>query len=198
MFPILLFTAIGLLINSSIKYRNNKITSDSLSLNSNAETRSVKGVISESSKRFQALKRGGKIYMTIITCLAQQDVNQLKKNKKNIAKLSDEIEKLRDNVFYFIKNLDESSVGASGFYIQILGSLQDMVESLKSINKLSFNHVSNNHKKLKFTQMNELSKISKATEEMFFKACEILKNQSLEKIDSLITEIEIRKKSVKE
>ena len=194
MFPILLFTAIGLLINSSIKYRNNKITSDSLSLNSNAETRSVKGVISESSKTVsKALKRGGKIYMTIITCLAQQDVNQLKKNKKNIAKLSDEIEELRDNVFYFIKNLDESSVGASGFYIQILGSLQDMVESLKSINKLSFNHVSNNHKKLKFTQMNELSNISKATEEMFFKACEILKNQSLEKIDSLITEIEIRK-----
>ena len=68
-----------------------------------------------------------------------------------------------------------------------------MVESLKSINKLSFNHVSNNHKKLKFTQMNELSKISKATEEMFFKACEILKNQSLEKIDSLISEIVIRK-----
>ena len=194
MFPILLFTAIGLLINSSIKYRNNKITSDSLSLNSNAETRSVKGVISESSKTVsKALKRGGKIYMTIITCLAQQDVNQLKKNKKNIAKLSDEIEELRDNVFYFIKNLDESSVGASGFYIQILGSLQDMVESLKSINKLSFNHVNNNHKKLKFTQMNELSKISKATEEMFFKACEILKNQSLEKIDSLISEIEIRK-----
>ena len=68
MFPILLFTAIGLLINSSIKYRNNKITSDSLSLNSNAETRSVKGVISESSKTVsKALKRGGKIYMTIIT-----------------------------------------------------------------------------------------------------------------------------------
>ena len=194
MFPILLFTAIGLLINSSIKYRNNKITSDSLSLNSNAETRSVKGVISESSKTVsKALKRGGKIYMTTITSLAQQDVNQLKKNKKNIAKLSDEIEELRDNVFYFIKNLDESSVGASGFYIQILGSLQDMVESLKSINKLSFNHVNNNHKKLKFTQMNELSKISKATEEMFFKACEILKNQSLEKIDSLISEIGIRK-----
>ena len=194
MFPILLFTAIGLLINSSIKYRNNKITSDSLSLNSNAETRSVKGVISESSKTVsKALKRGGKIYMTTITSLAQQDVNQLKKNKKNIAKLSDEIEELRDNVFYFIKNLDESSVGASGFYIQILGSLQDMVESLKSINKLSFNHVNNNHKKLKFTQMNELSKISKATEEMFFKACEILKNQSLEKIDSLISEIVIRK-----
>ena len=83
MFPILLFTAIGLLINSSIKYRNNKITSDSLSLNSNAETRSVKGVISESSKTVsKALKRGGKIYMTIITCLAQQDVNQLKKTKK--------------------------------------------------------------------------------------------------------------------
>ena len=194
MFPILLFTAIGLLINSSIKYRNNKITSDSLSLNSNAETRSVKGVISESSKTVsKALKRGGKIYMTTITSLAQQDVNQLKKNKKNIAKLSDEIEELRDNVFYFIKNLDESSVGASGFYIQILGSLQDMVESLKSINKLSFNHVNNNHKKLKFTQMNELSKISKATEEVFFKACEILKNQSLEKIDSLISEIGIRK-----
>ena len=117
----MLFTAIGLLINSSIKYRNNKITSDSLSLNSNAETRSVKGVISESSKTVsKALKRGGKIYMTTITSLAQQDVNQLKKNKKNIAKLSDEIEELRDNVFILLKILMNRVLAQAAFIYKFL------------------------------------------------------------------------------
>ena len=57
----------------------------------------------------------------------------LKKNKTQVNKLASEIDDLRDNIFYFIKNLDESSVGASNFYINILGYLQDMAQSLEYI-----------------------------------------------------------------
>ena len=63
------------------------------------------------------LKRSNAIYSNAINGLASEDIKLLKKNKKKFVKLSKEVDNLRDNVFYFIKNLDESSLEASGFYI---------------------------------------------------------------------------------
>ena len=98
------------------------------------------------------------IYNSSIIALAKQDLTILKKNKKQVIKLSNEIDDLRDNIFYFIKNLDESSVGASNFYIQILGYLQDMTQSLEYITKVNHKHVNNNHKKLKWNPKNRYIK----------------------------------------
>ena len=64
-----------------------------------------------------------------------------------------EIDELKSNVFYFIKNLDDNSVEASKFYILILGYLQDMVQSIEFITSNSHSHVNNNHKKLKFNKL---------------------------------------------
>ena len=91
----------------------------------------------------------------------------MKKNKKQGAKLSDEIDDLRDNIFYFIKNLDENSIGASNFYINILGYLTDIAQSLEYIGKVSHKHVNNNHKKLKYNQIKELKQIDEKLEEVF-------------------------------
>ena len=46
----------------------------------------------------------------------------------------DRFEILKGNIFYFIKNLDESSVGASNFYITILACMPRVWRpSLRSI-----------------------------------------------------------------
>ena len=151
------------------------------------ESSSVQGVISESAANIaNVLKRGEKIYAAAFTGLAKQDLDTLKKNKKQIIKLSDEVDELRDNIFYFIKNLDESSVGASNFYILILGYLQDMTQSLTYITKVSHKHVHNNHKKLKFNQIKELSQINDAIQQLFSEAIEVYKSQSFEKIGTII------------
>ena len=73
----------------------------------------------------------------------------LKKNKKDVKSLSEEIEDLRNDLFYFIKNLDESTIkGASNFYINVLSLLQDIAQSLEYISKVTFKHINNNHKAL--------------------------------------------------
>ena len=95
------------------------------------------------------------------------------------------VDELRDNIFYFIKNLDESSVGASGFYIDILGYLHDMTQSLEYISKVTYKHVDNNHKKLKFKQIKELSEISDAIMELFSNAGDSFKKQSFDKISAV-------------
>jgi len=187
MFPILLLTAIALLIRSSIVHRKKtqEIASDDRL--KKTESSSVQGVISESAANIATvLKRGEKIYAGAFTGLSQQKLDTLKKNKKQIIKLSDEVDELRDNIFYFIKNLDESSVGASNFYILILGYLQDMTQSLTYITKVSHKHVHNNHKKLKFNQIKELSQINDAIQQLFSDAIAVYKSQSFEKIGEII------------
>lgn len=186
MFPILFISAVALLIRNSILHNKKTKAKSAKGSLRNAESSSVQGVINESADNIaNVLKRGSKIYSSSIFSLAKQDLVALKKNKKQVLKLSDEIDELRDNIFYFIKNLDESSVGASNFYIQILGYLQDMAQSLDYISKVNYKHVNNNHKKLKFNQIKELSEISNAIEVLFSKAEIVFETQTFDKIEAL-------------
>lgn len=193
MFPILLVVAFALLIRSSIvhsKKSKEVHAEDSLI---KAESSSVQGVIHESAGNIaNVVKRGNKIYTNAINGLAKQDLSLLKKNKKQIHKLSQEVDELRDNIFYFIKNLDESSLGASNFYINILGYLQDMTQSLEYISKVSHKHVHNNHKKLKFSQIKELKEVDSRFEILFNNTRNAFESRSFEEIGVILT----RKKEI--
>ncbi|MDX1328694.1 MAG: inorganic phosphate transporter, partial [Arenibacter sp.] len=127
MVAILLLIAVLLLVRNYISHnKKSKEISAEDSLRK-AESSSIQGVIEESANNISNVaKRGNKIYTNTINGLAKQDLDLLKKNKKQVVKLSNEVDELRDHIFFFIKNLDEASVGASNFYINILGYLQDM------------------------------------------------------------------------
>ncbi|MBF8149826.1 inorganic phosphate transporter [Winogradskyella sp. F6397] len=187
MFPILLLVAIGLLIRSSIVHnRKSKATIAEDSLTKTG-SRSVQGVIIESAGNISnVVKRGNRIYTNAIEGLAKQDLSLLKKNKKQVNKLSNEVDILRDNIFYFIKNLDETSLRASSFYINILGYLQDMTQSLEYISKTSHKHIHNNHKKLKFSQIKELKEIDQTLEELFNNTKAAFDSHSFEQIGTII------------
>ncbi|QXP56376.1 inorganic phosphate transporter [Cellulophaga sp. HaHa_2_95] len=152
-----------------------------------SESSSIQGVIEESANNISTVvRRSNKIYTIAIDGLARQDLDSLKKNKKQVNKLSNEIDELRDNIFYFIKNLDEASVGASNFYISILGYLQDMAQSLEYISKVSHKHIHNNHKKLKYNQIKELKEIDSKLESVFNETKLAFETRSFEKIGNII------------
>ncbi len=152
-----------------------------------AESSSIQGVIVESANNIaNVVKRGNKIYTSAINGLATHNLKVLKKNKSNIEKLSNEIDDLRDNIFYFIKNLEEPSVSASNFYINILGYLQDMAQSLEYLSNVSFKHVNNNHKKLKFSQIKELKEIDAVLEVLFNNTKKAFNSGSFEEIGSVL------------
>jgi phosphate/sulfate permease len=157
---ILLFAAILILARNYISYRRKSREIKAVDSLRRAESSSIQGVIVESAENISnVIKRTNKIYTNSINGLAKHDLDQLKKNKKQVAKLSAEVEDLRDSIFYFIKNLDEGSVGASNFYINVLAYLTDMTQSLEYIGKVSHKHVHNNHKKLKYNQIKELKEL---------------------------------------
>jgi len=189
MIPILLLLTVILLYRNyrSHQEKSTKVVEeDSLT---KAESSSVQGVIQESAGNIaKVVKRTNRIYSNAIVGLAKQDLDLLKKSKKQVVKLTDEIDDLRDNIFYFIKNLDESSVEASNFYINILGYLQDMVQSLELISKVTHKHVNNNHKKLKFSQVKELKEIDDKLEILFMDTEKAFKSGSFEEIGVIINE----------
>ncbi|QNK77186.1 inorganic phosphate transporter [Winogradskyella sp. PAMC22761] len=185
----LLVLAILLLLRSYMSHRQSSKMMKEEDQLEKAESSSTQGVIHESASNIASvIKRGNKIYSSAINGLAVQDLKVLKKNKKQIEKLSDEIDDLRDNIFYFIKNLEEPSLSASNFYINILGYLQDITQSLDYISKTSHKHVNNNHKKLKFSQIKELKEVDEKIEALFNNAQVAFNSRSFEKIGEILSD----------
>ena len=187
--PILLIITGVLLYKNykSHKIKSKQIIEEDRLLKS--ESKSVQGVIQESAKNIaKVVKRTNQIYANSIGGLARQDLELLLKSKKQVTKLTEEVDDLRDNIFFFIKNLDESSVEASGFYIDILSHLQDITQSLEYIAKVIHKHVSNNHKKLKFNQIKELQEIYEKLDLLFNDAQKAFKTGTFEEIGVIINE----------
>ena len=152
-----------------------------------AESSSIQGVISESADNISNVaKRSNKIYTNAIDGLGRHDLDLLKKSRRQVSKLSNEIDDLRDNIFYFIKNLDEASVGASNFYLNILDYLQDMAQSLEYIGKISHKHVNNNHKKLTYSQIRELKELDVELETLLEQTKRAFVNKSFEEIGGVL------------
>ena len=196
--PVLLLIIITIGVKNYLKGNNASEINDEESLSLD-ESSSLQGVIIESSKNIaKVVKRGEKVFSNSIDGLSKQDLDKLKKNKKRTAKLSRDVNELRDNLFYFIKNLDESSLNASNFYINFLGYLQDITQSLEYINSASFKHVNNNHSKLKLTQIRELMEVNSKITELFNEVQDLYKTKSFNKIQKIIDDKEIIYKLVQD
>jgi len=147
----------------------------------------INEVINESRAQISHVIRStNDFYSNIIDNLGLQDLGKLKENKKALKKLEKEVDELKTNVYYFIKNLDETSVEASMFYIMILGYLQDMIQSLVFISQNSYNHIDNNHKQLKFNQIRDLKKVDNELIALFDQIEVIFKDNTFDKIGNLV------------
>ena len=197
---ILLFLALIILARNYISHRKETAQIKNEDALSTAESSSIQGVIIESSSNVsKASKKIKKIFTASINGLATQDLKALKKNKKEVKSLAEEIDDLRNDLFYFIKNLDESTIkGASNFYINVLGSLQDISESLQYISKVTFKHINNNHKALTFNQIRELKEISLELETLFERTKFAFSKNNYKEISSILDSKNQLLKSVRE
>ena len=197
---ILLFLALIILARNYISHRKETAQIKNEDALSTAESSSIQGLIIESSSNVsKASKKVKKIFTASINGLATQDLKALKKNKKEVKSLAEEIDDLRNDLFYFIKNLDESTIkGASNFYINVLGSLKDISESLQYISKVTFKHINNNHKALTFNQIRELKEISLELETLFERIKFAFSKNNYKEISSILDSKNQLLKSVRE
>lgn len=149
----------------------------------------INEIINESSMQIsRVIGATNKVYSDVIDNLGLQDLAKLKENKKSLKKLEKEVDELKSNVYYFIKNLDETSVEASKFYIMILGYLQDMIQSLAFITQNSYSHIDNNHKQLKFNQIRDLKSIDNDVQKLFDDIETIFESKSFDKLNDVLKE----------
>jgi hypothetical protein len=183
MIPILLGLAVFLLAKNYISHRKKADEIKAEDQLNKAESKSIIGVIEESADNIsKALKRVSKINEITINGLIKQDLDALKKAKKTVVKLESEIEGLQNDIFYFIKDLDDSYLGASKFYIDVIGSIQDVAQSSSFIAKVSHKHVNNNHKVLKKKQAAELMEINEKLMRLFGQIREVFDSRNFEQI----------------
>ena len=189
MIPVFLLLTILLLARNFINYNNGKYNTIDPKRLKKSESKTVQGIIIESADNIaEVITRSNKIFNLFLDGLSKQEVEVLKKSKKGVVKLKSEIEELRDNLFYFIKNLDETSVRGSSFYMTVLAYLTDISESLEIITKISHKHVSNQHKKLRFNQLNDLSEIKNTFATLDKEIIEIFNQRKFNRIQLVLSQ----------
>ena len=93
----------------------------------------------------------------------------------------DEVNDLRNGVFYFLKGSKETSVSSGRFYISLLGVIYDLVEDLSYLSNVSYKHVNNNHSRLKKTQIQDLNEIYESLSSVFKEGIEAFSLEFSEK-----------------
>ena len=189
MIPILLAIVAFLIGRNTLIHREKSKNVKKREYIERSELITINGVIEESADHIsEVINRVNKLYSNVVNDLAEHDLNKLRKTDKHVKKLNDEIDGLKDGVFYFIKSLDETSVQASRFYIMVLGYLQDVAQSISYISRASYKHVNNNHKNLKKAQLKDLEKIDNQLSSILSKEAAIFENRALDNLNELLIE----------
>ncbi|SEG71456.1 inorganic phosphate transporter [Sphingobacterium lactis] len=127
-------------------------------------------------------------YKEAIDSLIKEDLVSLTANKKLVKKLQNELNSTNNAMYDFIRNLDDTSVKGSRYYIISLGYLQDMAENLGVINSNAMNHVDNNHKPLRISQAKDLKYVAERIADWFSQINMTYKRLDFTKIDEIIKE----------
>ena len=195
---IILFIILLIIGKNFIKHRNEETEVDKDKI-LKAESNSMIGVMDESSGNIiKFFKRVDVIYSILLEGLSKHDIKILKKGKKNIKRLESEVEDLRENMFYFIKNLDEQSFSASNFYIVLLSHIEDLVSDLGYIISKSYKHIDNDHLKLKLSQIRDLKEIHDFTKSIFKNSMETFDNNSILDIELILNRKDELKAKIQE
>ena len=189
MIPILLAVVAILIGRNTLNHRKKTKEVKKQEYIERAESITINGVIEESADHIsEVINRVNKLYTNVVNDLANHDLNKLRKTDKHVEKLNEEIDGLKDGVFYFIKSLDDTSVQGSRFYIMVLGYLQDVAQSISYISRASYKHVNNNHKNLKKGQIKDLKTIDIELSNLLTKEASIFENRNLDDLNNLLIE----------
>ncbi|GAA0871458.1 inorganic phosphate transporter [Gangjinia marincola] len=164
----LLIIAAGLIIRSAVSHAKEARESRSKKRYNRQDLITINEITIETSKNISSVIEGiNSRYTKAVDGLGYHDLTRLKKVNKSVDALDEQVDELKDNVFYYIRSLEENSVAASKFYILTLDYLQDMTQSIGYIVRNSYKHVNNNHKNLKFNQIRDLKSIDNQLQTFF-------------------------------
>lgn len=190
---VIALVVLALLLYRNAKSHDKKIKAKALQeLNlDKSDILSLQQVMETSANQIsETFSKANVFYKDAIDSLIKEDLEALKINKKLTKKLMNDLNSTNNSMYNFIRNLDDSSVKGSRYYIISLGYLQDMIENVAVINSNALNHVDNNHKTLRISQAKDLKYVVERLGDWFSKINMAYKRQDFSKMDSLIDERE--------
>ena len=144
------------------------------------------------------INRTNKIYTSVLDGVNAQDQKKLKKSRKWVNKLELEIDELRDHIFYLLKNLEDTSIQQSSFYIIIIGYLNDVTQCLENIASKSYKHVKNQHKKLTYNQIKDLQELNQDFDSLLREIALLFESKSFDNLQLIKSKNEAILLSVQE
>ena len=155
------------------------------------DSRSFIGVIQEADENITQVAIGAhKTYQLLIEGLSSQNIKKLSKAQKKVRKLEENVLDLRNNLFNFIRKLEETSNDASRFYIDTLSYIQDIIEDIDYLVNISHEHINNNHSKLKLSQIRGLKEIAEVIDLLLQGSINAFEDNSLKKLGEVLSKKE--------
>lgn len=178
-----------LMINSAVSHAKKTKLERSKKRFNRHDILTINEITVQTSENISSIIDGiNKRYGKVIDHLGYQDESKLKKDSKKLKGLEEEAETLKDNIFYFIKSLEEKSIQAGEFYVLISDHLQEMVQSIAYITRSSYKHVNNQHKNLKFNQIRDLKAVDREMDTLLKDIKQTFDEHNFENIDHIIEE----------
>jgi len=153
------------------------------------DIRSLQQVTEASANQIsEVVAKANLFYSEVIENLIKTDLTSLSINKKLIKKLNKDLDSTNDNLYNFIRNLDDNSAKSCRYYIISLGYLQDIIENLYIIANNAHSHVDNNHKPLRTSRGEDLRLVTKQLSNWYAEIYNMYKRLEFTNIDSVMNQ----------
>ena len=188
--PILFLFTCFLLYRNYLRYNKEakkvKLENEILEIEKNT----LDGVISESSKNIEnVLNRSIKIFTLTTEGISKSDIKLLKKNSRQVTKLSDEVDELQENIFNYLKSNKKANKKATEFYLIILEKLTQITKRLNKISKITLKHVDEDRRKLPLSNIKVLLGLDLNFKRLFESVINIFINKDFKKIEDVLLDI---------
>ena len=188
--PILFLFTCFLLYRNYLRYNKEakkvKLENEILEIEKNT----LEGVINESSKNIEnVLNRSVKIFTLTTEGISKSDIKLLKKNSRQVTKLSDEVDELQENIFNYLKSNKKANKKATEFYLIILEKLTQITKRLSKISKITLKHVDEDRRKLPLSNIKVLLGLDLNFKRLFESVINIFINKDFKKIEDVLLDI---------
>ena len=188
--PILFLFTCFLLYRNYLRYNKEakkvKLENEILEIEKNT----LDGVINESSKNIEnVLNRSIKIFTLTTEGISKSDIKLLKKNSRQVTKLSDEVDELQENIFNYLKSNKKANKKGTEFYLIILEKLTQITKRLSKISKITLKHVDEDRRKLPLSNIKVLLGLDLNFKRLFEDVINIFFNKDFKKIEDVLVGI---------
>lgn len=127
------------------------------------------------------------LYTSSIQSLVKEDRKKMKKTLKRINNLNLHSKELKYNIYPVLKKLEEDSLEAGPYYVQILDYIREIAHCLRFIGEPVYEYLDNNHPPLIPEQTTDLQDLNLSISELFDEIERIIKKKNFRELDKLIS-----------